>query len=67
MPFTITYHRPNPHGTILPDIFQTNEPQITEWVTPEGWSATDARTDFESRYPGCIVLRCDDIEDGNLS
>ena len=63
MAFSIVYHRPNIHAVaILPGIFQTNDPQQTDWVTPEGWSASDARLAFEARHPGCTVLRCDEIQ-----
>jgi hypothetical protein len=68
--FSITYHRPNPHASaILPGIFQTSDPHITEWVTPGNWSSDDARKSFEARHPGCVVLRCDQISGpyGNLT
>lgn len=69
MAFSITYHRPTHANAILPGILQTNEPQHTEWITPEGWSARDAKEAFEARHPGCTVLRCDDIGNpyGNLA
>jgi hypothetical protein len=61
MAFTITYHRPTHATSILPGIFQTNEPQQTEWITPAGWTRRDATAAFEARHPGCTVIRCDDI------
>jgi hypothetical protein len=68
MTFSITYHSPTRANTILPGIFQANDPQQTDWITPEGWSARDAKEAFEARHPGCTVLRCDDIDNpyGNL-
>jgi hypothetical protein len=68
MTFSITYHSPTRANIILPGIFQANDPQRTDWITPEGWSAHDAKEAFEARHPGCIVLRCDDIgnPNGNL-
>ena len=60
MIFSITYHRPHAH-VILPGILQTNDPQHTDWVTPKGWSASDAKLAFEARHPGCTVIRCDEI------
>lgn len=70
MAFCITYHRSAPHGiTILPGIFQSDDPQQTEWITPQGWSVQEAKAAFEARHPGCVVLRCDDIGNpyGNLA
>ncbi len=65
MAFSITYHhQPSHANAILPGIFQINEPQHTEWITPEGWDAHQARASFEAQHPGCTILRCDDI--GNL-
>jgi hypothetical protein len=66
--FSITYHSPSRETAILPSIFQLNDPQHTDWITPEGWSARDAKEAFEARYPGSVVLRCDDIgnPNGNL-
>ena len=68
MAFSITYHPSTRANAILPGIFQANDPQQTEWITPEGWSARDAKEAFEARHPGCTVLRCDDIGNpyGNL-
>jgi hypothetical protein len=68
MAFSITYHPPTRANSILPSIFQSSDPQHTEWITPEGWSARDAKEAFEARHPGCTVLRCDDIGNpyGNL-
>ena len=59
--FRITYHRPTNGHLILPGCFQTNEPCTTEWVTPTGWTAQQAREAFERRHPGTCVLRCDDL------
>ena len=61
MTFSITYHPPTRANSILPGIFQSNEPQQTEWVTPAGWSTHDAKQAFEARHPGAVVLRCDVI------
>ena len=62
MAFSITYHhQPSHANAILPGIFQINEPQHTEWITPEGWDAHQARASFEAQHPGCTILRCDDI------
>jgi hypothetical protein len=68
MAFSITYHRPSHANALLPGIFQANDPEQTEWITPEGWNAYDAKESFEARHPGCTVLRCDDISNpyGNL-
>lgn len=68
MAFSITYHRPSHANAILPGIFQANDPEQTDWITPEGWSAYDAKAAFEARHPGAVVLRCDDIGNryGNL-
>ena len=68
MTFSITYHSPTRANSILPSIFQSSDPQHTEWITPEGWSPRDAKEAFEARHPGCVVLRCDDIGNpyGNL-
>ena len=64
MAFSITYHTSTRANTILPGIFQTNDPQQIEWITPESWSARDAKEAFEARHPGAVVIRCDNI--GNL-
>jgi len=61
MPFSITYHRPTNANTILPGIFQTSDPQQIDWITPSGWSASDAKSAFETQFPGVTVLRCDEI------
>jgi hypothetical protein len=61
MPFSIIYNRPTNANAILLGIFQTNEPQHTEWITPEGWDVHQARASFEARHPGSTVLRCDEI------
>ena len=61
MAFSITYHRPHHANATFPGIFQANDLQHTEWITPEGWDACQAQTDFEDRHPGCIVIRCNDI------
>jgi hypothetical protein len=68
MAFSITYHHPTRANSILPGIAQLNDPQQTDWITPEGWSPRDAKEAFEARHPGCVVLRCDDISSpyGNL-
>ena len=69
MAFSITYHQATHANAILPGSFQTNEPQHTEWITPEGWDASRARASFEAQNPRCTVLRCDDIGNpyGNLA
>jgi hypothetical protein len=67
--FSITYHPPTRANSILPSIFQSSQPQHTEWVTPDGWSARDAKQAFEAQHPGAVVLRCDHISNpcGNLA
>ena len=68
MTFSITYHPPTRANSILPSIFQSSDPQHTEWITPDGWDAHQARASFEARHPGSTVLHCDDIGNpyGNL-
>jgi hypothetical protein len=61
MNFSITYHRSTRANSILPGIFQSSDTNHTEWVTPDGWSAHDAKRAFEARHPGAVVLRCDPI------
>ena len=61
MTFLITYHNPSRATSILPSIFQSSDSLHTEWVTPDGWSAHDAKQAFEARHPGAIVLRCEAI------
>jgi len=61
MTFSITYHRSTRANTILPSIFQNSKTQHTEWVTPDGWNARDAKQAFEAQHPGAVVLRCDAI------
>ena len=60
MHFLLTYHNPT-NAYHLPGIFQTGDPLHTEWITPDGWSAHDAKQAFEARYPGAVVLRCEAI------
>ena len=50
MAFSITYHPPTRANSILPSIFQANDPQQTEWITPDGWSPIDAKEAFEARH-----------------
>jgi hypothetical protein len=57
MAFSITYHPP----TRAPRIFQSSDSLHTEWITPDGWSAHDAKQAFEARHPGAVVLRCEAI------
>lgn len=58
MAYTITYHpAPAPNGT-----HNQPNPQQTEWITPEGWSAEKARTTFEAHF-GVTVVSCEPIED----
>jgi hypothetical protein len=59
MTFSITYHNPTRANPILPSIFQSSDTKHTEWVTPDGWNAHDAKKAFEARHPGAVVLRCD--------
>jgi hypothetical protein len=61
MTFLITYHPPTRANAILPSIFQSSDSLHTEWITPDGWSAHDAKQDFEARHPGAVVLRCEAI------
>jgi len=61
MAFSITFCRPSHANAILPGVFQTSDPQHIEWITPSGWSATAAKSAFETQFPGVTVLRCDEI------
>ena len=61
MVFLLTYHNPTRANAILSGIFQAGDPLHTEWITPDGWSAHDAKQAFEARYPGAVVLRCEPI------
>jgi hypothetical protein len=62
MPFSITYQRPtNVYAKSFTGIFQTSDPQQTDWITPTGWDANAAKRAFEAQHPGCSVLRCDEI------
>jgi len=65
MVFLLTYHNPTSANFILPGIFQAGDSLHTEWITPDGWNAHDAKQAFEARYPGAAVLRCEAI--GSLS
>jgi hypothetical protein len=61
MAFSITYHPSTRANAILPGIFQANDPQQIDWITPEGYSAHDAKQAFEAQHPGAVVIRCDAI------
>jgi hypothetical protein len=56
MVYLITYHQaPHDHLTTCA------APSQSEWITPKGWSAEQAKTSFELRHPRSTVLRCEPI------
>lgn len=58
MAFLITYHTLPPRSFAAP-LAVEGQAEITEWITPAGWSEQQALESFQKQHPSARVISCE--------